>query len=112
MTCDRKWFVVVFVFICAVPLCAGAEDDAQKLADRIDELVGAKLTVANIEPALRADDATFYRRFRSISRAKLRRPPRHASSSVTRDKTSDARQSIAYSTAQAMASISPMSGPD
>jgi Protein of unknown function (DUF1549)/Protein of unknown function (DUF1553) len=62
MTRHRMGFVAVFVFIWAATLSAGAGDDAQKLADRIDELIGAKLRDANIEPALPADDATFYRR--------------------------------------------------
>src|SRR5436305_9968178 len=62
MTRHRIWFVVVFVLIYAAALAAGAEDDAQKLADRIDEIIGAKLADASIEPALPAGDATFYRR--------------------------------------------------
>src|SRR5689334_13996515 len=62
MTRHRTWLVAVLVFICAAALSAGAEDDAQKLADRIDELIAAKLVDADIEPALPADDATFYRR--------------------------------------------------
>ena len=62
MTRHRMGIVAVFVFICAAPLSAGAEDDAQKLADRIDELVGAKLADANIESAPQTDDATFHRR--------------------------------------------------
>src|SRR5438105_953884 len=62
MTRHRMWFVAVFVFISAARPSAGPADDAQKLADRIDELIGAKLADANIEPAPPADDATFYRR--------------------------------------------------
>jgi hypothetical protein len=49
----------------AAPLWAGppdAADDAQKLADRLDELIRAKLAAANVKPAPPADDATFYRR--------------------------------------------------
>jgi hypothetical protein len=49
----------------AAPLWAGpsdATDDAQKLADRVDELIGAKLSAANVKPAPPADDAMFYRR--------------------------------------------------
>src|SRR5947208_2941155 len=62
MTRHRIGFVAVFVFLGAAALAAGAEDDAQKLADRIVELIGVKLAAASIEPALPADDATFYRR--------------------------------------------------
>jgi len=42
MTRHQAWFVAVLVLICAAALSAGAADDAQKLADRIDELIGAK----------------------------------------------------------------------
>jgi hypothetical protein len=37
-------------------------DDAQKLADSIDEFINARLAAANVRPAPLADDATFYRR--------------------------------------------------
>src|SRR5207248_8852424 len=62
MTRHAMWLVALFAFLCAAPLSAGAADDAQQLADRIDELIGAKLADANIERAPAADDATFSRR--------------------------------------------------
>src|SRR5580704_18572796 len=39
-----------------------AEDDVAKLSGRIDELITAKWTGANVEPAPSADDAEFIRR--------------------------------------------------
>jgi hypothetical protein len=66
MARHRIWVLaLVALGATAAPLWAGppdATDDAQKLADRIDELIGAKLAAANVKPAPPADDAMFYRR--------------------------------------------------
>jgi hypothetical protein len=66
MASDRIWaLTLVALSVAAAPLWAGppdAADDAQKLADRIDELIRAQLAAANVEPAPPADDAMFYRR--------------------------------------------------
>jgi hypothetical protein len=61
----RSWiWILAFGAFCAAasPLWAGPPDDAQKLADRIDELIGARLAEANVLPAPLADDATYFRR--------------------------------------------------
>ncbi len=63
----HRFWVLALGVLCATaaPLWAGppdAADDAQKLADRIDELIGAKLAAVNVKPAPPADDAMFYRR--------------------------------------------------
>src|SRR5262245_49374032 len=41
---------------------AGAASDARELTAKIDHLIAARLKAAGVEPAPRADDATFLRR--------------------------------------------------
>jgi hypothetical protein len=66
MARSRIWILTLgALFVAASPLWAGPPaqpDDAQRLADRIDELIGARLAAANVKPAPPADDAMFYRR--------------------------------------------------
>jgi hypothetical protein len=64
MARSRIWILALGACCAAAsPLWAGPPaDDAQKLADRIDELIDARLTAANVVPAPPADDAAFLRR--------------------------------------------------
>src|SRR3954451_2201692 len=58
--------LVCAVFLLVAPLSSAAADaavrDARELTATIDRLIAARWTAAGVEPASRADDATFLRR--------------------------------------------------